>query len=375
MPDCEEPGCRFSRAGGPAGCNSVKPYRCSVCRDASAFSSLDPRQKAALWGVVRRVANKGDATLIDLLWGRLAHSPLLVTEFKERINPTPRDAPSLKRKGSDIEKDDGSSSSSDDSSDNSSESSAKGEAPPQQAMTSAVGASIQPNSDTTATIDATAAEPDAAAKVADVAPASVASVPPDRKHVRHHAVHQLVGVVLDQAKSPWCTEHAMAMAASSSLYGKYGFVLPATDLLKIWLQMRVPTQQWPCDFCKTLQPFTFRHGEGVYTCIASARLVSDMAMALQHVRRSAGYWHIVIVCRASGYHTHSMVAIRMTHSGKIDCANSHGTRQVKVPVAPDTFVCSYVVSCEVVKATAAMTGDVLPVPRADADWERLMYLS
>jgi hypothetical protein len=29
----------------------------------------------------------------------------------------------------------------------------------------------------------------------------------------------------------------------------------------------------------------------------------------------------------------------------------------------------------VLNATNAMTGGVLPVPRADADWDRLVYLS
>jgi hypothetical protein len=299
----------------------------------------------SLFGIVRRVVGQGDPSLTQLLWDRLAHSPQLIAQMEVRLRGPP--APEKRKRNCN-------SSSSSNSSSHSSSASDPAEA--------------------SSTVIADAASD--AAIVAAVTPAAVADAPSTdaasaRRIIRHHPVHLLVGVALDQERSPWCTEHAMAVAASASLFGRYALICAASNLLNIWLQERVPTQQWPSDFCRELEHFKFRQGDVVYTVRVTARLLSDAVMACEHIRRSAGYWHIVVVSRHGDY-THSMAAIRVNFSGQIVCANSYGGRMAKVAVEKNAYVCSYLVACEVQKTTSAVTGSPVAKPPEDPDWARLM---
>jgi hypothetical protein len=88
MPLCKRSGCRFGRAGGPAGC-SAKQHHCSVCKDASAFINYREAQVNSLFGIVRRVVGQGDPSLTQLLWDRLAHSPQLIAQMEVRLRGPP----------------------------------------------------------------------------------------------------------------------------------------------------------------------------------------------------------------------------------------------------------------------------------------------
>jgi hypothetical protein len=368
MPNCKRSGCRFNRArDGPAGCNSDTPHRCCICRDPSAFVNLETKQLDAIFGVVRRVVDQNDPTRTQLMWERLSHSPEVVADMEMRLLRPPK---KRKRQRSISSSSSGSDSSSRSSS--SSSSSASGVTP------STVGTDAA--SDVVAIVAAAAPAADSAsdvvAIVAAAAPAAVVDAPssdviPAREVIRINTVHQLVGVALDQERSPWCTEHAMAVAASASIFGRYALVCPAQKFLDIWLQKRVPRRQWPSDFCSELEPFSFRQGDEVYTVRVAARLLSDVITACEHIRRSAGYWHIVVVSR-HGASTHSMAAVTMNFNGQIVCANSHGGRMAKVTLDRNAFVCAYVVSCEVRETISALTSTPVANPPEDSDWDRLV---
>jgi hypothetical protein len=354
MPDCKRSGCCFARSGSGrrAGCSSGKTF-CAVCRDASEFIGfpLEGPRFIALFKILKICIQNQKQ---ELFYDRLSHSPQLVAALK-----------AAHAKGTTV----------------------SAESKRRRVSHTAVAASPKSssNSDSSSSDGGTEADEPAGAtptpspSVQAPAPVTSTSLPRQTQRVAIHRVHQMAVDVLDQAESPWCTEHAMALGANMSLFGRYGLVCAASKFLDIWLNQRIPSRQWPCEFASELKPFPFRHGDGVHQVVIRATRIPDHATACRRIRRSTGYWHIIVVAEFGTppeLSRHSMTAIRMSalSTGTIVCANSHGTREPRVGVAMSQYVCAYVVQCEVVATTSARTGLPVENPFEDPDWAALMDL-